>query len=112
MHCGEVSISDEKPSVPPRLRGNNPRLQTMRATSGMSRTPVPAVPMPKARALAKVEQGEQRGEISGGRSGQSVAIIFFSEPWNARVRLFSTFAPLYDETNLKMQMFFCYLDVT
>lgn len=68
--------------------------------------------MPKARALAKVEQGEQRGEISGGRSGQSVAIIFFSEPWNARVRLFSTFAPLYDETNLKMQMFFCYLDVT
>tara|TARA_B100000809_G_scaffold114570_1_gene112951 strand:+ start:308 stop:646 length:339 start_codon:yes stop_codon:yes gene_type:complete len=112
VHCGEVSISDEKPSVPPRLRGNNPRLQTMRATSGMSRTPVPAVPMPKARALAKVEQGEQRGEISGGRSGQSVAIIFFSEPWNARVRLFSTFAPLYDETNLKMQMFFCYLDVT
>ena len=30
--------------------------------------------MPKARALAKVEQGEQRGEISG---GESVAIIFF-----------------------------------
>ena len=68
--------------------------------------------MPKARALAKVEQGEQRGEISGGRSGQSVAIIFFSEPWNARVRLFSTFAPLYDETNVKMQMFFCYLFIT
>ena len=112
MHCGEVSISDEKPSVPPRLRGNNPRLQTMRATSGMSRTPVPAVPMPKARALAKVEQGEQRGEISGGRSVSSQGDYLLSEPWNARVRLFSTFAPLYDETNLKMQMFFCYLDVT
>ena len=112
VHCGEVSISDEKPSVPPRLRGNNPRLQTMRATSGMSRTPVPAVPMPKARALAKVEQGEQRGEIGVANRVESVGDYLFSEPWNARVRLFSTFAPLYDETNLKMQMFFCYLDAT
>ena len=110
VHCGEVSVSDTTPSVPPRLRGNNPRLQTMRATLVMSRTPVPAVPMPKARALAKVEQGEQRGEISGGKSCRVSGDYLFSEPWNARVRLFSTFAPLYDETNLKMQMFFCYLD--
>ena len=57
-----------------------------------------------------MEQGEQRGEISGGRSVSSQGDYLFSEPWNARVRLFSTFAPLYDETNLKMQMFFCYLD--
>ena len=42
---------------------------------------------------------------------ESVDDQLFSEPWNASVRLFSTFAPLYDETNLKMQMFFCYLDV-
>ena len=68
--------------------------------------------MPKARALAKVEQGEQRGEIGGANRVESVGDYLFSEPWNARVRLFSTFAPLYDETNLKMQMFFCYLDVT
>ena len=39
-----------------------------------------------------------------------LGVQLLSEPWNARVRLFSTFAPLYDETNLKMQMFFCYLD--
>ena len=83
----------------------------MRATLVMSRTPVPAVPMPKARALAKVEQGEQRGEIGGEDLVASVGVQLLSEPWNARVRLFSTFAPLYDETNLKMQMFFCYLDV-
>ena len=59
-----------------------------------------------------MEQGEQRGEISVADLVSLSGDIFFSEPWNARVRLFSTFAPLYDETNLKMQMFFCYLDVT
>ena len=69
--------------------------------------------MPKARALAKVEQGEQKGEIVVAQIGAILwADQLLSEPWNARVRLFSTFAPLYDETNLKMQMFFCYLDVT
>jgi hypothetical protein len=62
--------------------------------------------MPKARALAKVEQGEQRGEIGVADRRVWALKLFSSEPWNARVRLFSTFAPLYDETNLKMQMFF------
>ena len=66
--------------------------------------------MPKARALAKVEQGEQRGEIGVADRCVCGRLAFLSEPWNARVRLFSTFAPLYDETNVKMQMFFCYLD--
>ena len=35
---------------------------------------------------------------------RSCGLSAFIEPWNARVRLFSTFAPLYDETNLKMHM--------
>ena len=94
VHCGEVSVFDTTPSVPPRLRGNNPRLQTMRATSGMSRTPVPAVPMPKARALANVEQGEQKGEIVVAQictDRSDLEAIRFA---NARVRLFSLCSPL------------------
>ena len=68
--------------------------------------------MPKARALAKVEQGEQRGEIGGGDLVESVGDQLLSEPWNARVSLFAHFcSPLLD-TTLKMQMFFCYLDAT
>ena len=72
----------------------------------MSRTPVPAVPMPKAGALAKVEQGEQKGEIVVAQictDRSDLEAIRFA---NARVRLFSTFAPFMNETNLKMQMFF------
>ena len=78
----------------------------------MSRTPVPAVPMPKARALAKVEQGEQKGEIGWQRLMQTAARSAFVEPWDARVSLFAHFCSPLLETTLKVQMFFCYLDVT